>query len=219
MTHGRKENKCGGRSGINWKLANRECVTSLTHAYPSEDFEEIFRTRLENKVGTMTEKRVLATVSKRHLNSGTPNLREGLVKMDPRGPHLRRRKVCIGPTRLAPSFSHCHLLLLPLLRFAKSPHLVGRCTCEAHACLPFSPFKFRGPACRSDQKDCLTIRRGSNIALEDTLVLCSTGRGSLLLLSGHFSTTPDLTPFGTPFAAAISFARPATFSHDAHDFA
>jgi len=43
---------------INWKLADRECATSLTRtdAYrkPSKDFRRTFRTRLESKVGTMT---------------------------------------------------------------------------------------------------------------------------------------------------------------------
>lgn len=161
MTHGRKENKCGGRSRINWKLANRECVTFLTHAYPypSEDFGKIFRTRLENKVGTITGKQVLATAFEGHLNGRTPNPREGLLggPMAGSNPYLRRRKVCIGPTRLPPPLPPFQpspsSSAPPRCRLAKSPHLTGRCTCEAHACLPFSPFESRRrPACRLDQK-------------------------------------------------------------------
>lgn len=173
--------------GINWKLASRECVTSLIHAhsYPSEDFGEIFRTRLENKIGTMTAKRVLATASEGHLNGGTPNPGEGL-EVDLRGPHLRRRKVCIGPTRLSlppPSsslFSHYHLLLLPLfftvLRNPPTSPADVRAR-RTRAC-PFLPLNPVGPRVVRIKKDCLTIRRGSNIALEDALVLCSTGRPS-----------------------------------------
>lgn len=166
----------------------------------------------------MTAKRVLATASEGHLNGGTPNPREGILKVDLRGPHLRRRKVCIGPTRLPPlpTFSAPLPSSSVPLRLAKSPHLAGRCTCEAHACLPFSPFESRGPACRLDQK-------GSVLQLDEVLTSLSRThlsfvrpvdrRGSPLLLSGHSSTTPDLIPSKTLLAAAISLARLVTFSH------
>lgn len=46
---------------------------------------------------------------------------------------------------------------------------------RTRAC-PFLPLNPVGPRVARIKKDCLTIRRGSNIALEDALVLCSTGR-------------------------------------------
>jgi len=230
IAHGRKENKCGGRSRINWKLANRKCATvslslPLSCAYTrirdiSYSFflslgrcqRDIHRTRLENKIGTMAEKRVLATASEGHLNGGMPNPRKGSSRWTHEALSLQRRQVCIGPTRQALlsavvfSSSFCSPFDVVLRNPPTSPADVR--ARHTRAC-PFFPLNPVGPRVVRIKKDCLTIRRGSNIALEGALVLCPKPALTVSLPSCPYR--PRLRDFG--------LARPVTLSYGAHDFA
>lgn len=227
MTHGRKENKCGGRSGINWKLANCECVTFLIHAhsYPSEDFGEIFRTRLENKVGTMTGetspgngvrgafKWRNAEPEKRDPRGGptgsSPSAQESLYRTHETGP----------PFQPPPSSSPA-----PLLSSSSCEISPPRRQMYVRGARVLALFSLWIPWARVSLGSKRTV-----LQLDEVLTSLSRThlsfvrpvdrRGSPLFLSGHSSTTPDLTPPGTPLAAAISLAMLATFSHGAHDFA
>lgn len=173
------ENKLETRESRMYDFSHKRAWT-YTHPNPSEAFG---RTRLKNKGGTMPRKRVLATTSDGHLNGGTRRTRE---KDSSRWTHEvlhhhRRGEVCIGPMKLALfSATATFLLLLSPFRrrLAKFPHLAGRCTRKGHACaLPPSSLSVPwAPRVTPIKKDCLTIRRGSNIALEGALVLCSAGR-------------------------------------------
>lgn len=145
-----------------------------------------------------------------------------LFEVDPRGsPSPSTRGSLYRTHETGPLFSHRHLSppLVPLSPTSceippprRQMYARGTRVCFAPSSLSV-PW---APRVTPIKKDCLTIRRGSNIALEGALVLCSAGRlgeEARFLLSGHSSTTPDLFPL-----PAISFAMPVMFSHDAHDF-
>jgi len=156
----------------------------------------IHRTRLENKIGTMAEKRVLATASEGYLNGRMPNPRKGSSRWTHEALLLQRRQVCIEPTRQALlsaavfSSSFCSPFDIVLRNPPTSPADVR--ARHTRAC-PFFPLNLVGPRVVRIKKDCLTIRRGSNIALEGALVLCP--RPALTLPSRLYR--PCLRDFGS----------------------